>query len=111
MKKIIASANQANSCYFRTSVLAPYRKALVQITEQCNLHCFVSAGEYGDTMKIENIRRILIPRLQECRVVSVTLVGGEPFIHPDFIEIVSLFRKADMKVGICTNATLIKKVV
>jgi MoaA/NifB/PqqE/SkfB family radical SAM enzyme len=40
----IAVDEQASSCYFRTTVDTPYRKALVQITERCNLrcaHCFV----------------------------------------------------------------------
>src|SRR6266487_1956509 len=61
----------AASCYFRTSVPTGQRKALVQITERCNLHCahcFVSAGDYGDTMRTADITSVLIPRLGECRV-------------------------------------------
>lgn len=112
MKKPIISANQMASCYFRTSVQPPYRKALVQITERCNLHCahcFVSAGQYGDTMSLESIRDVLAPRLKECRVMSVTLTGGEPFVHPNIIEIISLCKDAGMKVGVCTNATCISE--
>ncbi|MDD2731667.1 MAG: radical SAM protein [Candidatus Pacebacteria bacterium] len=112
MKKPIISVNQMMSCYFRTSVQSPYRKALVQITEWCNLHCshcFVSAGQYGDTMSLESVRDILVPRLKECRVLNVTLTGGEPFAHPNVIEIVSLCKDAGMKVGICTNATCISE--
>jgi len=112
MKKSIISANQMASCYFRTSVQPPHRKALVQITEWCNLHCahcFVSAGQYGDTMSLESIRDILVPRLKECRVVSVTLTGGELFAHHDIIEIISLYKNVGMKVGICTNATRISE--
>ena len=112
MKKPIVSASQTASCYFRTSVQPPHRKALVQITEWCNLHCahcFVSAGRYGDTMSLESIRDILLPRLKECRVVNVTLTGDEPFAHQYIIEIVSLYKGAGMKVGICTNATHISE--
>lgn len=112
MKKPIISANQMASCYFRTSVQPPYRKALVQITEWCNLHCahcFVSAGQYGDTMSLESIRDVLVPRLKECRVMSITLTGGEPFAHPNIIEIISLCKDAGMKVGVCTNATCISE--
>lgn len=100
------------SCYFRTSVQPPYRKVLVQITEWCNLHCahcFVSAGQYGDTMSLESVRDVLMPRLKECCVLNVTLTGGEPFTHPNIIEIVSLCKDAGMKVGICTNATCISE--
>jgi radical SAM protein with 4Fe4S-binding SPASM domain len=60
-------------------------------------------------MTLESIRDVLVPRLKECRVVSVTLTGGEPFAHANIIEIVSLCRSAGMKVGICTNATCIEE--
>ncbi len=105
----IGTAAQATSCYFRTTVDHPYRKALVQITERCNLkcaHCFVSAGPFGDTMPLEEIRNRVIPQLQESRVKRVTLTGGEPFVHEDLLEVVDAFRSADMGVGLCTNATL-----
>lgn len=105
----IVSTTQAASCYFRTSVDHPYRKALVQITERCNLHCahcFVSAGDFGDTMPLEVIRSTVIPRLAESRVNRVTLTGGEPFVHPDFLAVVEAFTEAGMSVGICTNATV-----
>ncbi|MFH1780662.1 MAG: radical SAM protein [Candidatus Nealsonbacteria bacterium] len=112
MKRQIVLENKAASCYFRTSVEPPYRKALVQITERCNLycaHCFVSAGNYGDAMSLKSIREVLVPQLKACRVVSITLTGGEPFVHPNLLEITSLFRGAGMKVGICTNATCIEE--
>lgn len=112
MRREIISEHKVASCYFRSSVEPPYRKALLQITERCNLHCahcFVSASDYGDTMPIGVIRDVAIPRLKDCRVISVTLTGGEPFVHPDIIEIVSLLRSAEIRVGICTNGTLISQ--
>jgi radical SAM protein with 4Fe4S-binding SPASM domain len=59
-------------------------------------------------MELSQVRSTLIPRLQECGVISVTLTGGEPFVHPEIIEIIRLFRDAGIRVGVCTNATLIK---
>ena len=35
----------------------------------------------------------------------MTLTGGEPTVHPDFLGIVHAFRNAGIDVGICTNAT------
>ena len=110
MKRRIISEGQATSCYFRTSVDHPNRKALVQITEWCNLHCahcFVSAGRHGHVMPLAEIKNVLIPRLLECRVISVTVTGGEPFAHQDIIQIVTLLREHGLEVSICTNATLI----
>ncbi|MCK8677984.1 radical SAM protein [Streptomyces lichenis] len=106
----IRTEEQATSCYFRTSVDHPYRKALIQICEPCNercAHCFVSATKRGEYMPLERIRTSLIPQLAEARVTRVTITGGEPFMHPDLMDIVAAFRQAGMGVGVCTNATMV----
>lgn len=106
----ITADGRASSCYFRTTVDGDRRKALVQIDERCNLHCahcFVSATRQGQTMSYEDIATTVIPRLASCRVDRVTLTGGEPTIHPRFLDVVGAFRRAAMGVGICTNATTI----
>lgn len=104
----VTFGGQASSCYFRTTTDGLTRKALVQIDERCNLHCahcFVSATREGRSMPYEQIARTLIPRLTQCRVERVTLTGGEPTIHPRFLDVVRAFRSALMEVGVCTNAT------
>ncbi|WP_410657983.1 radical SAM protein [Amycolatopsis sp. lyj-112] len=109
----IASEEVATSCYFRTTVEQPFRKALVQINEDCNLrcaHCFVSATRAGKQMPLVEVIEKVIPRLAAARVQRVTLTGGEPTIHPDFLYIVRAFRAAEMDVGICTNATTLDSV-
>lgn len=100
----------ANSCFFRSFTKGSSRKALLQITERCNLHCahcFLSSGDYGETMSVEIIQEIIIPRLKKCRVERITLTGGEPFKHPNILDIVDICKRAGMRIGICTNATLI----
>jgi len=112
MRREIISEYKTASCYLRSSVEPPHRKALLQITERCNLHCahcFISAGNYGDTMPIEIIRNVVIAKLKNCRVTSVTLTGGEPFVHPDIIKIVYLLKNNNIKVGICTNGISINQ--
>jgi len=104
----ILAEERASSCYFRTTTDGANRKALVQIDERCNLtcaHCFVSATRQGQSMPYDSIVTTLIPRLAQCRVERVTLTGGEPTIHPRFLEVVRAFRAAGMDVGVCTNAT------
>jgi len=111
MKKALINEGMASSCYFRSSVTPPERKALLQVTERCNLncaHCFLSAGPKGDHMSLDDIRNTVIPRLKECRVVSTTLTGGEPFLHPDILDIVLLFKANNIRVGICSNASVIR---
>lgn len=106
----IISSQQAASCYFRTTVEPPHRKALIQICEPCNelcKHCFVNATKRGEYMPLEAVRTKLIPQLTQARVTRVTVTGGEPFMHPDLMAIVGAFHEAGMGVGVCTNATLV----
>ncbi|WP_432252703.1 radical SAM protein [Streptomyces sp. HNM1019] len=106
----IITGEQAASCYFRTTVDHPHRKALIQVCEPCNekcAHCFVSATKRGDYMLLDGVRKRLIPQLAEARVNRVTLTGGEPFMHADLLQITADFRAAGMGVGLCTNATMV----
>ncbi|ATR93401.1 radical SAM protein [Porphyromonas gingivalis] len=99
-------------CYFRTTTCAPYKKAILQITERCNLHCkhcFVSAQHSGCVMSLEVIREHILQRLLKLNVIKVSLTGGEPFTHPNLFEICLLLAQNDIEVTICTNATLITK--
>ena len=104
----VATGRQATSCYFRTTTDGHHRKALVQIDERCNLHCapcFVSATRRGTTMPYQQITDVLIPPAGRMPGGAVTLTGGEPTIHPQFLDVVRAFRDAGMAVGVCTNAT------
>jgi MoaA/NifB/PqqE/SkfB family radical SAM enzyme len=81
MKRSLIVDTHASSCYFRTSVEGESRKALVQITERCNLHCahcFVSSGKSGIDIPFTDIAGKVLPRLRQARVERITLTGGEP---------------------------------
>jgi radical SAM protein with 4Fe4S-binding SPASM domain len=108
MKRSLLIDTQANSCYFRTSVSGDGRKALIQITERCNLHCahcFVSSGDWGDHLPLADIVETVLPRLLRARVERITLTGGEPFVHPDIMGICRAVVGLGLPVGLCTNAT------
>ncbi|WBB91532.1 radical SAM protein [Verrucosispora sp. WMMC514] len=107
MKRLIVDTH-ASSCYFRTSVGGDGRKALVQITERCNLHCahcFVSSTTQGCDLTPEDFTTRVLPRLLDARVQRITLTGGEPFVHPDLIAMCQAVAERGLPVGICTNAT------
>ncbi|WP_433652929.1 radical SAM/SPASM domain-containing protein [Micromonospora zamorensis] len=108
MKRLIVDTH-ASSCYFRTSVGGDGRKALVQITERCNLHCahcFVSSTAVGSDLSLGDFTTRVLPRLLDARVERLTLTGGEPFVHPDLIAMCQAVADQGLPVGICTNATL-----
>ncbi|OZV72311.1 hypothetical protein CA850_32435 [Micromonospora echinospora] len=108
MSKRLVVETHASSCYFRTSVEGDERKALVQVTERCNLHCahcFVSSTRVGVDIPLEEMVETVLPRLRRARVTRLTLTGGEPFVHPHLLEICAAAARMDLPVKICTNAT------
>lgn len=111
MIKRIYDANFASACFFRTSVQLPDRKAMLQITERCNLrcaHCFVNSGNIGDEMSLDAIRKTVIPQFIKSRVIKVTLTGGEPLVHKDAMDVILSFLSNGIGVSVCTNGILIK---
>lgn len=107
MKRLIVDTH-ASSCYFRTSVGGDGRKALVQVTERCNLrcvHCFVSSTQVGADMSLKAFTEVVLPRLVSARVERVTLTGGEPFVHPDLLAMCRAVVDRGLPLGLCTNAT------
>jgi len=101
-----------SSCFFRTSVSPPNRKAIIRITDVCNarcVHCFISADNRGESMSLENFRDFVLPQLHQCQVTRVTLTGGEPFLHPNILEIIHLLTDSGIRTGVCTNANVISE--
>ena len=101
----VADATTASACYFRSGPEPGHRKALLKITDRCDLrcsHCFVSATADGEDMSASALRGA-ISRLLGARVTNVTITGGEPLVHPELPEILSDLVAADLNVTVCTN--------
>ena len=84
------------------------KKAYVEITNRCNLSCAFCPGTKREsrTMTAEEFVRIL-DKLRP-RVSYVYLhVMGEPLLHPQLGELLSLAAAREMKVCITTNGTLL----
>lgn len=82
-------------------------KALLQITERCNLkckHCFVSSLHEGHDLSFEKIKNVILPKLKESNVTRVTLTGGEPMVHRNIMDIIKLFNENNIHITLCTNA-------
>ncbi|WP_456421090.1 radical SAM protein, partial [Thermococcus sp.] len=81
----------------------------LEITRACNLrctHCIVSAGEpLPDELPTE--RWVSLVEEIGDYAVRVTLTGGEPLVHPGFLDILLAAKKAGLAVRILTNGTLV----
>jgi radical SAM protein with 4Fe4S-binding SPASM domain len=106
-RRTAVAGRTQNSCFFRSGPVEGRRKALVKITDRCDLHCahcFVSATTSGEDLPLESLNDRVLEALAAARVGHVTLTGGEPFVHPQLIEIATRLVNADMDVTVCTNA-------
>lgn len=80
--------------------------AWLEITRRCDLacpHCYIDAGRrrHGE-MTTERWIEIL-DEMAEMGVWAVAFTGGEPTLHPDFVELVRHARSRDLLVGIATH--------
>ncbi|HUT96227.1 MAG TPA: radical SAM protein [Candidatus Paceibacterota bacterium] len=91
-KKIIPSSVLVEVCY--------------TCNERCVHCCLDNHAKPGLTLEQYNQ---LFDQMVEAGTFYVILTGGEPFMRPDFMEIVKAARKRRLSVTIFTNATLINE--
>ena len=80
------------------------------VTDQCNLDC-AYCTEYDNSKPhpaLEDITRWLT-KIRDLGTVRVALVGGEPLMHPDIVEIVRRTRRLGIAVSLTTNGFLLSK--
>ena len=79
----------------------------------CNLtcsHCFISCGPTNRTFELISLEQVL-STLEESKKLGVKeyyFTGGEPFIHPQMVEVL----EATLEIGpatVLTNATILKR--
>lgn len=77
----------------------------IELTEKCNLQCMFCYNSQEPLISTNYTE--IINRLESQRVLEVVLTGGEPTLHPNFKEILSLCSHKFAKVMVQTNGTLI----
>ena len=81
---------------------------LLEPTRRCNLeckHCY--RIENTNREEISIVRLIdLITELRQAGCLFLTLSGGEPLLHPDFLKICRQAHSLNMAISIFTNGTL-----
>jgi nif11-class peptide radical SAM maturase 3 len=89
--------------------MSEYRRisyAVWEITLKCNLacqHCGSRAGE-ARTEELSTAEAInLVQQLAEVGIQEVTLIGGEAFMRPDWLEIAQAITEAGMICGMTTG--------
>ena len=86
-------------------------KFQVEITNVCNercVHCYIPHAMKNFSMEPEMYYQIL-REVGEMGVVSFGISGGEPMLHPNFLDFVQEAQKLSINITILTNLTLLKK--
>ena len=79
------------------------------ITGKCNLHCLHCLQDgYGYQMPFAEVEKAL-NILAKTGVFEVSVIGGEPFVHPDIRSILRLCAHHEFAVNIVTNGTLLNE--
>ncbi len=83
----------------------------LELTYRCNekcIHCYIDDfRDCGKELRLRDYVRI-IDELAEMNCLSLLITGGEPTLHPDFLEIVRYAQKRRMLVNLYTNGLAIE---
>jgi nif11-class peptide radical SAM maturase 3 len=80
--------------------------AVWEITLKCNLacqHCGSRAGHTRETELSTAEALDLVKQIAEVGITEVTLIGGEAFLRPDWLEIARAINQAGMRCGMTTG--------
>lgn len=81
----------------------------IEITSRCNercMHCYIPR-EHRNTDIESSMFHDILKQCREMNVLHLTISGGEPMLHGNFIEFLRLCREYEFSVNVLTNLTLL----
>lgn len=81
----------------------------IELATECNercVHCYIPHKYKIKKIDAELVNRIL-DEAKDLNVLNVTLSGGEPLLHDDFLKILQKCRHLDFSVNVLSNLTLL----
>lgn len=82
----------------------------IEITQKCANECIycssVSNRECNIQMSTDKIKQI-VDGLDRLDTKCISISGGEPFLHPDIVDIVRYIKKKDIEVNIYTSGIVL----
>ena len=80
----------------------------LEVTSACNLRCrHCLQSDYSPVFMNLAKARSILETISKSGVFEVSLIGGEPFMHPQICEIMESAFHEGLAVGLTTNGTLI----
>lgn len=81
----------------------------IEIVSKCNercIHCYIP-HEYKNQVMDATMFFDLLNQCKKLKILHVTISGGEPMLHPQFIAFLKKCRECDMSVNVLSNLTLL----
>lgn len=81
----------------------------IELTSRCNercVHCYIPHENKNTDIKPELYYAVL-DQLGDMGVLTLTLSGGEPMLHPEFLQFLKAAKKKDFYVVVLSNLTLL----
>lgn len=96
--------------------VAPWRlrSVCMELTLRCNLRCVHCGSAAGQARTNELALPELIPILEDLRTLGaerLVLLGGEPLLHPDWEEIVTMAKAFGLRVSLISNGLTVTQTV
>ncbi len=86
-------------------------EAALELTHRCSLrcrHCFLDHG--SDRQPVRTARWLeLVDELADAGTLFLCLTGGDPLLHPDWLEIAQHARQRRFAIRVFTNATSVSR--
>src|SRR4029453_15383478 len=80
------------------------------VTDQCNLDC-AYCTEYDNSRphpSIDDLKK-WVRKIRELGTMRIALVGGEPLVHPDIVDLVRYCRELGFATSLTTNGFLLTR--
>lgn len=85
------------------------RSIHIEIANECNercVHCYIP-HEYKNKVIDTDLFYRIVEESRYMNVINITISGGEPLLHKDFLGFLSRCRELDLSVNVLTNLTLL----
>jgi radical SAM protein with 4Fe4S-binding SPASM domain len=104
------SVSQSSSRISYARLESPLRLVTWEITNTCNLrclHCYNDAGPHRKQFFSLGEIECIVGKLDRMNVGRISLSGGEPLLHPHFLDLITILRERGIPWSLFSNAVLI----
>lgn len=106
-KKNIVETEEFFGRYFPDGVRLTHLH--IEIVSQCNercVHCYIPHALKNDMMD-KNLFYNILEQAMDMKVLNLTISGGEPMIHPSFVDFLKKSNEYNFSVNILSNLTML----